>query len=157
METFKAYMYRTDPKNERISRLFSGIFGIIMIILYFQFDIFRDAFSLFIGTICIFFAIAYNLIIKRNFILVDDEGIKAEFVRLDEIKLIPPYLRRLNKVYTKWEEIQSVSKEPLNISITLKSGNKKEIYIGDLSYKNHQELKTRLKEYLEEKGITITE
>lgn len=155
MERFKVYMYDTNPNKDRIIRILCGVMGIIGI---FAFYILRsDYFTLFLSIIFLIGAAGYKKFIKRNFILVDDEGIKAEFAYLDLVKLrhlIPPYLRRLDKVYVKWEDIQSVSKEPLKITIVLNNDSQKEIYIGDLSYKDHQKLREKLQEYIEAKGIT---
>ena len=155
MEPYKVYMYDTNPNKDRITRILCGVMGIIglsavgLSAFYLHYI---DPFTLFLSIIFLIGAAWYIKIIKRNYILVDDEGIKSEFQKLDHP--LPPYLASLKKVYVKWEEIQSLSKEPLKISITLNNGDKKEIYIGGLMYKEHQELKEKLQEYIEAKGIT---
>lgn len=155
MKPFKVYMWGTNPRYDKKNRILSGIGGIIIITLFFTLDVFNDYFALLIGILCVIAAFGYNYIIKRSFVLINDKGIKAEFKNIDNLTL-PLYLGKLNKVYVKWEEIQSISKKPFDISITLKNGTEKEVYIGDIPYKKHQELKEILQEYIEEKGITTT-
>ncbi|MFC1558201.1 hypothetical protein ACFL40_02480 [candidate division KSB1 bacterium] len=154
MEPYKVYMYGTNPRNDWKYIILCGIAGIIFIFLHFQFDFHYLDYPFIAGILYLLFAAGFIFLIKRNFIAIDEEGIKSEFQKLDNF--LPPYLARLKKVYVKWEEIQSLSKEPLKISITLKDNSQKEIYIGDLSYKTHQELKGKLQEYIEAKGITTT-
>ena len=62
----------------------------------------------------------------------------------------------LEKVNIKWEEIKLIDVKPLKIEIDLKDGSHKEIELGDLMYKQHQELKTNLQEYLQAKEIKMT-
>lgn len=154
MEPYKVYMYQTNPRNDWIIRIFLGVMGAIGLFILFIFDLINNFYILLMSIVCLIGAVGYKRFISRSFILIDDDGISAEFQRIDEGK--PVFLARLYKVYAKWEDIKSMSKEPLKISITLNDGSQKEIYIGDLFYKEHQELRKKLQEYIETKGISTT-
>lgn len=156
MEPYKIYMYETDPKKDRIAYISLSFIGIICLSLYLIFDIRSEHVFLFYLVICLIGIIGYKRFIKRNFICVDDEGIRSEFARIGWTKFLPPYLAKLNKVYVRWEDIQSLSKEPLGIIITLNDGSQEKIYIGSILYKDHQELREKLQEYIELKGIATT-
>lgn len=58
-----------------------------------------------------------------------------------------------DRVAVKWNEIVSIDVKPLKISIKLIGGTSKEIELGDLMYTQHQLLKTKLYEIIDEKKI----
>ena len=152
MEPYKIYMLSTNPKKDRMMRITGGVIGIIGLSAFYLLR--SDYYTLTVSIMSLIYAIGYKSFIKRNFISIDDSGIKAAFQKLDENQ--PIFFARLYKVYINWEDIESMSKDPWKISITLNNGDKKEIYIGGLMYKDHQELKEKLQEYIEAKGITTT-
>lgn len=154
MEKFETYIYSDSPKHDTKMRLIFGIGGIIYIflaILISYYTDFSSDFAFICGIALVIFAIGYKKLIKnrRSHITLDEQGIKATI--FNKWMKLPLF----DKVNIKWEEIKSIDIKPLKIEIDLKDGSHKEVELGDLMYKQHQELKTNLMKYLQVKTIKM--
>ena len=87
--------------------------------------------------------------VKRCYITLDDQGIKTT---ISNKWMKFPLFENVN---IRWEEIKSIGIKPLKIDINLNDGSKKEIELGDLTYKQHQILKPKLQEYIHAKEIKM--
>jgi hypothetical protein len=154
MEKFETYIYESNPKYDNRMRLIYGIGGILYIslaILINYYINYSSYFAIICGTAFVIYALGYKKLVKRwrCHITFDEQGIKARI--FNKLMKFPLF----ENVNIKWEEIKSIDIKQLKIEIDLKDGSHKEIELGDLMYKQHQELKTKLQEYIQAMEIKI--
>ncbi len=102
--------------------------------------IWNDAFFLFAGLSFILGALFQKRRAEKYFIELNNTGINAKVALFASVNL-------------KWNEIEEISLKPISIIFELKSDTKKELSLGYLSYSSVIEMKSKLKEFADEKGI----
>ena len=151
MESLKFYLNETNPKSDTKRQLFFGITGAVylaigLIIILKPFSG-PSIFYILGGVITLGYAIIYRKVIKRRYISLDDTGVTSRVA--DKFSTFPKY----KELEIKWGDIESVAASALKVRFKLKNGNTQEMELGDLLYKEHQEFKQRLEEYIELKKI----
>jgi len=153
MEKFEIYLQGTNPKSDKKIRWILGINGILLlsvgIFLNYKYNIVEDYIFMVGGIAYLIFALGYKRFVKRCHITLDDQGIRTTiFNKWIKFPLF-------EKVNIRWEEIKSIGIKTLKIDINLNDGSCKEIELGDLMYRQHQLLKTKLQEYINAKEIIM--
>jgi len=146
MKEFKIYLLETDPKYDKKIRWILVIYGVLLlsvgILLKYKYNIGEEYILIIGGTASLILALGYKKLVKRCHITLDDQGIKSTiFTKWMKLPLF-------EKTNIRWEEIKSIDIKPLKIDIYLNDGSQKQIELGDLMYKQHQMLKSKLQEYM---------
>lgn len=152
METIKIYLVGTGPKSDKKVRWFFGIYGILSLTIGILITLYDDTphvnyYLMISGLLFLTCTLGYKKLVKRCHITLDDQGIESTI--FNKWTKLPLYER----VTVTWNEIDSIDVKPLKISIKLIDGTSKEIELGDLMYTQHQLLKTKLYEIIDEKKI----
>jgi len=160
MEKVEIFLQETGPQSDKKMRLILGISGFFYllfgILLNYGHKTFYNYVLLIGGILIIAYMLGYKKFVKRCFIFIDDNGIRANLYTLNQIftkGLIfsSPY----KKINITWGQIESAEIKPLKIIFNLNDGKQEELELGDLLYKQHQILKPKLQDYLQEKNIKI--
>lgn len=101
------------------------------------------------GLFLLLYAIGYKKVVKRCHITLSEHGISSMVIK--RWGIVPKY----EKIDINWKQIKSLNIRVLKIEINLTDETTKEIEIGDLLYKQHQQFKQKLHEYIELKNIPL--
>ena len=152
MENSEFYLHGTDPAHDGKMRLAYGViglsyicFGISMIFHY------QSAYMnvLLVGGIGAFvYALGYKRFVKRYYIILDENGLSA---------ILYTFTKRPKKssLSIDWHEVAAITIRPLKLMLELRNGTTHEIELGDLLYKQHQQLKSSLIAIAREREIAV--
>lgn len=160
MQPLKFYFSATNLALDWKLRLILAICGLLFIsvaVTFFSLDIHHGRYyTLIYGSLLLIFAVGYTKLIRRCYIALDDQGIRAAQYTIQQMMKTFPYIlyfKSPTKTDVAWNEIEAISIRPLKITIHLKDGAVRELELGALMYKQHQLFKERLDRYISEKGI----
>ena len=160
MEKLKIYLYSTRPASDKKMRWSLGILGFLYIpfgilTIYYKYENIFSYLAVIVGVFSMIYALAYQKLVKRCHITLDDECIKAALFKAIQMKSVPFKSPSLN-INIRWDEIKSINIELLKISINLNDGSSKEIELGDLTYRQHRILKEKLQNCMSDNKIEMT-
>lgn len=153
MEAFTLYLQATGPENDRRNRrvfILNSLWCVLFsVMLYFRYSIVLSVITIVGGLSIMVYALGYKKFVKRQFIRLDEWGIRAHIYK----KMItwPHY----KKIDTAWNDIESIAIRPLHILITSKDGTEQTIELGDLLYKQHQIFKSKLEECIKTRNLKV--
>ena len=158
MEKLELYLQSTGPKHDMKVRLYFGIAGLLYLIfgilVFYRYNVLYSYIMIVFGFLVVLYTLFYKKLVKRCYIILDELGIKTAIYSQEQQYFKGFFFVSPKRINILWKEVESIVIRPLKIQFQLKDGTQSEIALGgDLLYKQHQLLKSKLQEVVREQNI----
>ena len=132
----------TNNKKRRTFWLiqgFNGLFWLVAAVLHRPHDWFTYVLGIY-GFVFFLAAIFYPLLDRRYQLIIDQNGIHGQ-------------VRWRHRIEFRWKDIAGAELATLHLKLQTVEGKVEQINLGNLTYREHQELKPRLRAAFEDHGV----
>ncbi len=98
--------------------------------------------NLVVGVVAIFFAFYYRRIYPPKVFMFDNDGFEGPLGRPDNIRL-------------RWTDVTHIKEQMFTLTLFTKSGTEREIYLGNITFKQRKQIKPKIIDLARSKGIEI--
>jgi|WetSurMetagenome_2_1015567.scaffolds.fasta_scaffold1197167_1 hypothetical protein len=131
-----------SPRARVIQRMLFGLLGVMNLV---QGVLTENSFryiNYIFGVLLIVFVLNYRRIYKPNVYTFDEEGFEGPIGRSD------------NKRF-RWTDVASLVAKLFTLKIFMKSGREVNIYLGNITFHQHKQIKPKILELAQSNGVEV--
>ena len=131
-----------SPRARLIQRMLFGLLGVINLVQGVLNENSFRYFNLIFGVLVIVFALNYRRIYKPNVYTFDEEGVEGPIGRSDNKKF-------------RWTDVSYLVAKMFTLKIFMKSGIEYNIYLGNITFQQHKQIKPKILELAQSNGVEV--